>query len=303
VYTSSGTYQAVIANAQGCDSTITINLTVHPLPIVDAGNDFSVCVGDEITLSGSGASSYTWDNGVNDGVPFTEQGTQIYTVTGTDVNNCSNTDQVTVTVNALPTIDAGIDFSVCEGDQITLSGSGAIDYTWDNSVSNGVPFTEQGTQTYSVTGTDANNCTNTDQVVVTVNEHSSATQTQSALDSYTWPVNGQTYTQSGTYAAVIPNATGCDSTITLNLSLNFTDVIENGTTHFTVHPNPTFGVLNVIMPSESSAVYTVLDSRGRKVLEGKLSGTETQIDLKALSNGAYMLKIGEEKVPVRVIKQ
>ncbi|MFN5911531.1 MAG: LamG domain-containing protein, partial [Bacteroidota bacterium] len=70
VYTSSGTYQAVIANAQGCDSTITINLTVHPLPIVDAGNDFSVCVGDEITLSGSGASSYTWDNGVNDGVPF-----------------------------------------------------------------------------------------------------------------------------------------------------------------------------------------------------------------------------------------
>jgi hypothetical protein len=305
VYTSSGTYQAIIANAQGCDSTITIYLTVNSLPAVGAGNDLSVCVGDEITLSGSGASSYIWDNGVNNGVPFTEQGTMTYTVTGTDGNNCSNSDQVTVMVNTLPTIDAGSDQVVCEGDPVTLSATGGDSYNWDNGVTNSTAFTptQTGDLTYSVTGTDANNCSNTDQVVITVNEHSSATQTQSAQDSYTWPVNGQTYTQSGTYTAVIPNAAGCDSTITLNLTLSFAGISENGITYFTVYPNPANEVLNVVMPSESNSVFILLDSRGRKVLEGELNGAETQIDLKALSNGAYILKIGEEKVPIRVIKE
>jgi hypothetical protein len=56
--------------------------------------------------------------------------------------------------------------------------------------------------------------------------NTSSTQTQSAIDSYTWPVNGQTYAQSGTYTAVIPNAAGCDSTITLNLTLAFTGINE-----------------------------------------------------------------------------
>ena len=54
-----------------------------------------------------------------------------------------------------------------------------------------------------------------------------STLTQTALDSYT--LNGQTYTQSGTYTQVIPSANGCDSTITLNLTLNFTGIHDLGT--------------------------------------------------------------------------
>jgi hypothetical protein len=47
----------------------------------------------------------------------------------------------------------------------------------------------------------------------------------------------------------------------------------------------------------------VIDSRGRKVLEGKLNGTETQISLKELTTGSYILQVGKERLPVRVIKQ
>jgi hypothetical protein len=54
--------------------------------------------------------------------------------------------------------------------------------------------------------------------------NTSSTQTESAIDSYTWSVNGQTYTQSGSYTSVIQNAAGCDSTITLNLTLGFTGI-------------------------------------------------------------------------------
>ena len=54
--------------------------------------------------------------------------------------------------------------------------------------------------------------------------NSSSTQIEAALDSYTWPVNGQTYTQSGIFSATIPNAAGCDSVITLDLSLSYTSI-------------------------------------------------------------------------------
>jgi hypothetical protein len=55
---------------------------------------------------------------------------------------------------------------------------------------------------------------------------SSSSQTQTALDSYTWPVNGQTYTQSGQYIDTLLNAAGCDSIVTLDLTLSFTGIDE-----------------------------------------------------------------------------
>ena len=50
---------------------------------------------------------------------FTQHWTT-YTVTGTDASGCQNTDQVTVTVNALPTVSAGADQTVCFGDNVTF---------------------------------------------------------------------------------------------------------------------------------------------------------------------------------------
>jgi len=65
------------------------------------------------------------------------------------------------------------------------------------------------------------------------------------MDSYT--LNGQTYTQSGTYTQVIPNAAGCDSTISLILTLTFTGISEIGKNNYTVYPNPTYDLLNVVI--------------------------------------------------------
>ena len=165
------TYMVTGTDANGCTNTDQVDVTVNPLPVVDAGTDVVVCVGESVTLSGSGATSYVWDNGITDGVAFTPVvGTLTYTVTGTDVNGCVNTDQVDVTVNPLPIVDAGLDQIVCDGASITLSGSGATSYVWDNGITDGVAFTPVvGTLTYTVTGTDGNGCVNTDQVDVTVN--------------------------------------------------------------------------------------------------------------------------------------
>ncbi|MBI4646661.1 MAG: gliding motility-associated C-terminal domain-containing protein, partial [Bacteroidia bacterium] len=163
------TYIVTGTDVNGCTNTDTVLITVNSLPAVNAGIDQTVCEGTSVTLSGSGAVSYTWNNGITNGVAFTPVATLTYTVTGTDVNSCTNTDAVLVTVNSLPAANAGIDLTVCAGTSVILSGSGAVSYTWDNGVTDVVAFTPTATTTYTVTGTDAIGCMDTDDVTVTVN--------------------------------------------------------------------------------------------------------------------------------------
>lgn len=177
--TASATYTVTGTDANGCDATDVISITVNNLPNVVAGASPSatLCGSGTVTLSGSGATSYVWTGGVSDGVPFLAAATTTYTVTGTDGNGCSNTDVITVTVNTPPTVTANASpaTTVCNGTQLTLSGSGANSYVWTGGVSDGVPFTATASNTYTVTGTDGNGCTGTDVISITVNNCSSST--------------------------------------------------------------------------------------------------------------------------------
>jgi hypothetical protein len=76
-------------------------LTVNAIPTVTASaTSTSVCTGQSVTLTGGGASSYSWNNGVTNGVAFTPSNTATYTVTGTTAG-CAATADVTVSFNAL----------------------------------------------------------------------------------------------------------------------------------------------------------------------------------------------------------
>lgn len=163
------TYSVSGTDINGCINTDQVNVTVNPLPIVNAGLDQVICIGASTTLNGSGASSYTWNNGVSNNVVFSPSATTTYTITGTDLNGCINTDQAVITVNPLPIVGAGIDQAICIGAFSTISGAGALSYTWNNGVTNSIAFSPAITNTYTVTGTDINGCINTDQVVITVN--------------------------------------------------------------------------------------------------------------------------------------
>lgn len=198
--TTATSYSITIVDRYQCTSSDTVNVTVYPLPPVNAGTDTSVCAGDPVTLSGSGAISYSWNNGVSDGIAFVPAATTTYTLTGTDNNNCQNTDSVTITVNPLPSVNAGPDLVICLGDTVTLSGSGAAGYTWDNGVTDGIAFVPVSTTTYTLTGTDNNTCQYKDSITITVNPLPSVSAgpdqavcagTQLSLsgsgaDSYTW---------------------------------------------------------------------------------------------------------------------
>jgi gliding motility-associated-like protein len=167
--TATTTYN-VTGTSNGCDATASLTVTVIPLPIVSAGNDQSICTGDQVTLLGSGASTYTWDNGAVNGQGFVPAvGQTIYTVTGT-TNGCSATDQITVNVSQNLIIDAGPDLQICSGESVVLTASGANQYQWDNGITDGVAFVPvDGINTYIVLGTSGS-CFASDEVMVTVED-------------------------------------------------------------------------------------------------------------------------------------
>lgn len=167
--TTTTSYIVTGTNANACQGKDTVVVTIKPLPTIYAGIDKAICLGDSVALTASGSPLISWNNGIFNSVYFYPTATSTFTVTGTGANGCVNTDQAIVTVNALPPVNAGADTALCNGSYLTLSGSGAVSYIWSNSVSNAIPFIPSSTTTYSVTGTDANGCKNTDQIVVTVN--------------------------------------------------------------------------------------------------------------------------------------
>jgi trimeric autotransporter adhesin len=222
-------------------SPITFNITINPLPAIDAGLTQAVCAGTNVTLTASGGTIYTWDNGVTNNTSFTPSATNSYTVTGTDLNGCQNTDIVTVTVNPLPVVNAGQDQALCIGASTTLTATGGAGntYSWNNGINDGASFTPNATQTYTVTAVDANNCQNSDQVVVTVNPLPTinAGADQSICDgttiilagsggvTYTWTngaTNGQAFAPAigtNTYTVTGTDANGCVNTDDITITV------------------------------------------------------------------------------------
>ena len=170
----SGVY-TVTVTLTNCTATASTTVTVNPLPVLTTVSS-TVCVGNAGNISVSGASTYTWTpvtnpvngNQVSDS-PLT---TTIYTVTGTDINNCVNVQTATITVNPLPLVSVG-SVSVCAGITATLTASGASTYTWTAGTAPGtgatVSVTSSVNATFTVTGTDANGCVNTATATVTIN--------------------------------------------------------------------------------------------------------------------------------------
>ena len=221
--TSSETYTVTFTPTNACYSAATAQLTVNALPSVDAGTNTAICIGNNTTLTASGASTYSWNNGLGAGTSHTVSPTvtTTYTVTGTDVNGCVNTDQVQVTVNPLPNVTAGADAVICFGDNTTLTASGASTYSWDNGLGAGASHTVNPTvtTTYTVTGTDANNCVNTDQVQVTVNP---LPMVNAGLDAGICIGDNTTLTASGASTYSWDNGLGAGASHTVNPNVTTT---------------------------------------------------------------------------------
>ncbi len=166
----------------GCRDSTTALVSVYPPPNILVSPSTSICEGDNITLTTGGANTYTWNPGnlIGPSITVNPGNTTNYIVTGTDNNNCSGINNVTVTVFVKPDADAGPDLNICTGSTAQLQPrklNGQWQYSWtpatdlnNDTISNPV-FSGKTTNTYYLTITVPNSVCNSssDTIVVNVN--------------------------------------------------------------------------------------------------------------------------------------
>lgn len=317
---STNTYTVTGTNANLCSNTATITVTVNPLPSVGATvTDNDICEGSSVTFNGTNATTYTWDNGVTNNVSFTPNSTNTYTVTGTDLNNCSNTSTVTVTVHPLPTVVANVtDNDICLGTSVTFTGSGASTYTWNNGVINGTPIVLSSTNTYIVTGTDVNACSNTSSITVTVHSLPAAS-INLLIDSVCFTSGSITLTGaspaggfysglgvtgnifdpsigSGTYPITYTytDANGCSDTDADNILVSGCLAINNENSDIiALYPNPTDAYFYIKASSNDLYSMSIIDMNG-SIIRNSIVSNGQMIDITSLATGVYIVELKHE---------
>lgn len=179
-YTQSGTYQDTLVNALGCDSIVVLDLTINI-----SYND---------TLNITACDSFAWN--YNNQTYF-QSG--LYSHTTQTSYQCDSTVTINLTIN-------------------NTSSTQIIETVCDSFIWNGQTYFQSGN--YSFQSTNANNCDSVANLDLTINTSYDIVLNETACDSFVWNVNNQTYFQSGTFTETLNAIGGCDSTITLNLSIN-----------------------------------------------------------------------------------
>ncbi|RYD52194.1 MAG: T9SS type A sorting domain-containing protein [Sphingobacteriales bacterium] len=205
------------------DVAIVVNQT--PTVTLNSGNT-TICNGSSITLTASGATSYSWNNGPATGTQtVSPTATTVYTVTGTD-QNCPSAP-VSVTIAVYKTVVSPVaSIDVCYGTNTVLSASGASTYLWSpgGATTAAIMVSPTTSTTYTVTGSAPGCAPTTDTIRLnvrpniglfaganqTVAEGTIATLTagSATATSYVWnPNQGSNQSLNGTTVSVLPTTT------------------------------------------------------------------------------------------------
>ena len=253
-----GTYTQTLQTINGCDSIITLNLTVNSAltSIIDA----EICEG----------TTYS-----ENGFEHSEAGT--YTQTLQTSNGCDSI--VTLNLSMKPNSTTTFTATVCEGTVYTENG-----------------FNASETGIYTRTMESANGCDSTITLDLTVNPSYQIGVLAIINRGETYTNFGFNESEAGTYTQHLQTVDGCDSTIMLTLvvmmSLDDTMIDENA---FIFYPNPAkdFVILEFETLHESERVQ-IFDMRGRRVktAEAGAGKKQMQIDVSDLSEGTYIIRFG-----------
>jgi gliding motility-associated-like protein len=262
---SSGNYTVTITDANGCTETASGKIGINKtFSVTVSGND-SICKGQNVTLTASGATTYIWSNSsTTSDITISPTVNTTYWVIGT-TGICKDSIPYTINIYKSLSSDMPVGDTICSGKPVTLDvnvagGKPPYTYVWNNGITNDSPgtFTEYPTTTttYSVTITDACNYTSTDTMRVVVAPSGNAsftatpdtvqpgevvtfTNTGSGNTGYYWTFGDGSsftginpthdYSNSGTYQVILigTNAFGCPDTATGDVFVSPLVIIPN----------------------------------------------------------------------------
>lgn len=281
------------------------------------------CPGEPVTLTASGALSYTWTNG-----PSTPQHTvnplvtTTYTLVGAN-SECTSTTTITHSIIASPVIGVVQSSSLnCAGATVTLTASGATSYTWTNG-----PTTSQHTinptttTTYTVSGSNGGVCNGIALVTQSVIPNpalgivqsstsicpgQTAVLTATGATGYSWS-NGLTTASISVSPTITTNYTvtgnnaQCAATLSVAQTVDACLGIKDNSiaNNVSVYPNPFRNELNISNSGSGEMVITIADALGKTVYMTTISENASQtIQTSALANGLYFINIGDKNSSV-----
>lgn len=321
---NTGTDQVMTAGVNTGNGMVVITVLCTSLSTTVSSD--TVCLGDEVILHAESTltGTVTWDGGITDSIAFIPVlGTTTYTATSTDGDDCLFT--IDIFVNDIPTVNAGSNVNICQGDSAILNGIGTANvWTWDGGISNATFFTpSSGTTTYELTGTiDSTGCSATDEVTVTYNVVNSSVSVSGGVltaaqvgAAYQWLLcpgltaisgeNNQSYapTVDGSYAVQV-NLNGCVANSSCTDVANL-GVLDNENLELSVYPNPTNGNFTVQLSEKTDGTINVFSTDGKLVLSEAInSRTLIGFSLENMDNGLYMIQVltKSETYTLRLIK-
>lgn len=291
-YTTSGVYYDTITNHWGCDSLLTIDLNITYSFFSE--ENINICQGE----------TYTWH-----GQTLNTAG--VYFDSLTTVNGCDSIYKLSLNVNSLPNINLGNDTIVC-GAGITLNaGSGFTSYYWNtDETTQSINITNSGL--YSVTVTNPQNCSNSDEINVTISNISInleqvgtdliATINPIVPGEYAWytcdnqlvlNITTATYQNApidGCFYVIFTDNVNCEWT---SNEVNVVSIQDNEMNIARVYPNPANDVVYIELINDKVVSIYLYDMLGKLILNEKHNDSLIKIDVSQL-NGTYILKVVNE---------
>ena len=314
-------YTVTVTDANSCTASAlgTVTVVANISASVTPGSS-TICSGDDVILTASGGIDYTWsNNATTESITVSPISNTTYTVTVTDGGSCSATDSGVVSVNQIPNASISPTIaSICSGDTVMLTASGGISFSWSNNgITANAIVSPTITTSYAVTVTDANGCAATEMRTITVNplpvasaaanpatimQGESTSLVASGGATYVWG-NEQvtssftdTPAVTTTYTVTVTDTNGCNSSAQTTVTVLPTGVSElQSKPMFTIYPNPSNGIMEIVFQSEisSGTKVEIYSMSGKQVYVLKFndqSGKQFSLSYLNLPSGIYYVR-------------